>query len=77
MRIADLKFLQLVESPEGELLKVSTVYPGRNQVTASVVLPVPERTTVRWYDAEAVALWKEPSQRLLEEYDAKFARAGA
>lgn len=52
----------------GMLLKVSTIYSD-TYVSAEQVLPVPPRTTVRFYTAEEFAAWREPSKALLRCYD--------
>jgi hypothetical protein len=54
-----------------ETLKVSTIY-GDDHVTASVVLPVPKRTTVRHYDAFAVGGWRPVSDQKYKEYEVAY-----
>lgn len=51
-----------------ELVQVSTVYHA-DRVTATVVYPIPPRTTVRSYTAAEVALWTVPSDRMVRRYN--------
>jgi hypothetical protein len=57
----------LVQTPKNEVLKVSTVYP--TYVTAEVVYPVPNRTTVRSYTLDQVSEWREPSSVMVGKYE--------
>lgn len=67
METTALKQNQLVQNGR-ELLKVSTIY-SENRVSASVVYPVPPRTTVRYYSAEQVEAWREPTNQLIARYE--------
>lgn len=74
MDMSDLRSNLLVQTPENEVLKVSTVYDTR--VTVQVVYPAPARTTVRTCLPEEVAKWMEPSGVMLNKYERswRFAR---
>lgn len=67
MRISDLRENLLVQTPQREVLKVSTIYD--NRVTAQVLYPVPPRTTVCTYTAEEVMGWREPTDAMIRKYE--------
>lgn len=75
MDLSDLKTNLLVQTREGEVLKVSTVY--ERSVTAELVYPVPTRTAVRTYLPEEVAKWRTPSRVMLNRYDDAWGRSTA
>lgn len=58
----------LWRTPAREVVQVSTVY-GPDRVTATLVYPIPGRTTVRSYSAADVARWTEPSDALIARYE--------
>lgn len=70
MDLTDLYPNRLVQTRRGELLKVSTIYPG--YVTAKVELPPQPRTTVRSYLPDEIRTWRKPSRAILDEYDAQY-----
>lgn len=57
----------LVQTPDHQVLKVSTVYD--TGVTAQLVYPLPGRTTVREYTVGQVATWRDPSPQMLASYE--------
>ena len=61
---------RLVETPDGTLVKISNFYDTR--VTATVEIPNPGRTTVRWFTYAEASFWEAPSRRLLRAYDEKY-----
>lgn len=67
MNLTDLGPNLLVQTPENEVLKISTVYP--TYVTAQVVYPIPGRTAVRTCLLEEIAKWREPSDYMLGKYE--------
>lgn len=67
MNITELVPRLLVQTPDLEILKVSSIY--ERHVTAEVVYPVPGRTTVRTYLPEQIARWKPPSKGMVTKYE--------
>lgn len=67
MDIADLRQLQLVQTPDRRILKVSNIYESR--VTAEQVYPIPGRTSVSGYVADEVTNWREPTGALIAKYE--------
>jgi hypothetical protein len=73
MDITDLRTNMLVADGR-TLLKVSTVHSPTGQsdgyVTAQVLLPKPDRTTVREYGAIHIyERWKTPSDAMVRRYE--------
>lgn len=74
MEISDLKQNLIVrDDSRKETLKVSTIY-SPTRVTAQVVFPVPQRTTVREYTGEQVQAWREVTEREFNQYDQAYPR---
>ena len=74
MEIADLKPNLLVQTPQRQVLKISTIY-DENRVSAQIVYPVPTRTSVEYFNATDVSTWREPTKAMLNRYDEAYGRA--
>jgi hypothetical protein len=73
MELNELQEHLLVQTPANEVLKVSNIYPptesGTGYVTATLVYPIPGRTTVRSYLPDQVARWREPTDAIIAKYE--------
>lgn len=68
MERSELSPLLIVSDPEDRcLLKISRVAPSE-PVTAEVVLPVPQRTTVQSYTDEEITRWSPPTDQQYRDY---------
>lgn len=54
---------------ENEMVQLSNLYLNEDRVTASVVFPIPPRTTVRSYTLKVAASWKTPSAAQMRRYE--------